>query len=275
MIHHKARIIGKSKTVSILGEGIAVESISDQVCWVDIIGGRVVLTNREMTEEKIFDGFKYPSKAFFDIDGRLLILHQRGIALYDSSKDGFNDHYMWPYQMSDERFNDAAIMDDGTFWITTMKTENQLNEGKLWRWTPGSAPEIVVSKIGIPNSIAYDSKFHRLFYCDSVTREIRYLPLQREISKNSSQKFSDVDLGVPDGSTVDYFGRLWNCRWDASKIIVFDHTGNVIRSIELPVRRPTSCFLDTKNETLMVTSALAETSPYDGRTTIYALDDFF
>mgnify|MGYP006284376539 CR=1 FL=1 len=61
---------------------------------------------------------------------------------------------------------------------------------------------------------------------------------------------------VPDGSTVDAEGFLWNAEWDGWRLTRYAPDGQIDRIIELPVQKPTSCaFGGPDLKTLYITTA--------------------
>ena len=69
---------------------------------------------------------------------------------------------------------------------------------------------------------------------------------------------------VPDGSTVDADGCLWNAEWDGGRIVRYTPDGRVDREVKLPVQKPTSCMFGGPDlSTLYVTSAIWDHSAED------------
>jgi sugar lactone lactonase YvrE len=62
--------------------------------------------------------------------------------------------------------------------------------------------------------------------------------------------------GVPDGSSADSEGFVWNAAFDAGCLIRYAPDGRVDRTVALPVSRPTACaFGGPDLATLYVTTA--------------------
>ena len=73
---------------------------------------------------------------------------------------------------------------------------------------------------------------------------------------NEAPFFQDFDRGLPDGSTVDAEGYLWNCRYYGGCIVRVAPDGRVDRVIEMPVKNITTCtFGGADLKTLYVTTA--------------------
>lgn len=271
-IQIEMRLLHKSPTENILGEGLSLNKKTGQIAWVDIIAGRVFFSDIHMSSETCFEGFTFPSKTFIDESGRILVLHQGGLSQFDESLDKFTLAHEWPEDLSNLRFNDAAIINLNEYWVSTMSTSNEANKGKLWFWKPPASPSPIIENLTIPNSLAFDRERQRLYFCDSSTAQIYFLNLSERRETPIPHLFSKEGDGVPDGSAVDKDGNLWNCRWDASQISVFDHSGRILRNYAVPSTRPTSCEFIADRGLLIVTSAQSEDGYFPGRTTIYEID---
>jgi sugar lactone lactonase YvrE len=70
--------------------------------------------------------------------------------------------------------------------------------------------------------------------------------------------------GLPDGSTVDSEGYLWNCRFFGGCIVRAAPDGAIDRVVEMPVQNITTCtFGGPGLKTLYVTTARIEAPPGD------------
>ena len=68
--------------------------------------------------------------------------------------------------------------------------------------------------------------------------------------------------GMPDGATVDSRGYLWSARVGAWAIVRYAPDGTVDRTIDLPVKRPTSVMFGGDDlRTLYITTATRSLSP--------------
>lgn len=271
MTRIRLRVKYRSKTRCRLGEGVDFHNESGKLAWVDIELGRVIVSDLQMSEEEIYEDFLFPSKTFFDKAGALYVLHQQGISKFYSERKTFKIESIWPWAMDGFRFNDATRINEKTYCVSTMSTNGISGAGAVWLWSIDESPNKIVSNLSIPNSIVYDSKRDRLYYCDSKTKIISFLSLNMGVPNRNPCIFSDEGIGEPDGSTIDETGNLWNCRWDGESILIFDTIGNQIVSIQLPTTRPTSCKLSTNGKYLIVTSASLGASPEDGYTFVYEL----
>ena len=81
---------------------------------------------------------------------------------------------------------------------------------------------------------------------------------------NERPFFQGFERGLPDGSTMDAEGYLWNCRFFGGCVVRVAPSGKVDRIIEMPVKNITTCmFGGPDRTTLYVTTAKLESPPGD------------
>jgi len=61
--------------------------------------------------------------------------------------------------------------------------------------------------------------------------------------------------GLPDGSSVDAEGCLWNCRYGGGCIVRFAPDGSIAEVIDTPCLSPTTCIFAGSEQMLYFTSA--------------------
>lgn len=114
----------------------------------------------------------------------------------------------------------------------------------------------------ISNSIAFSPSGDRMYFCDSPTRKIYCCDYGDTLGE--PRLFVDLGKvdGVPDGSTVDAEGALWNAQWGMSRVVRYLPDGTQDRIIDMPVQQPTKpAFGGAALTTLFVTSAREGLSP--------------
>jgi sugar lactone lactonase YvrE len=119
------------------------------------------------------------------------------------------------------------------------------------------------SDIGIANTLAWSPDCRHFYFGDSLANTIwrfDYDPETGNIS-NEAPFLTDFHRGLPDGSTVDEEGYLWNCRFYGGCIVRVAPDGKIDRIIEMPVRNITSCtFGGADRTTLYITTAAVDTA---------------
>jgi sugar lactone lactonase YvrE len=173
------------------------------------------------------------------------------------------------------RLNDGRADPRGSFWVGTMRNnvnaDGSLGEaggqdGILYRIDPDGRTTIHRRNIGISNTLAWSPDRLRFYTGDTLANVIWafHFDLQTGDISNERSFLKDFSRGLPDGSTVDSEGFLWNCRFFGSCIVRVAPDGKIDRVIEMPVRNVTTCTFGGHGlRTLYVTSASNDAAPGD------------
>jgi len=160
------------------------------------------------------------------------------------------------------RLNDGRCDRQGRFVFGMFdQTEGQKRPlGGFYRLnTDLSLERLPLPGAAIANSICFSPDGRRMYYADSVTREIRcceYDPGSGAIGPSRVFVPADAAPGEPDGSCIDAEGFLWTTRWGAGQVMRFAPDGRLDRVLALGAPQP-SCpaFGGPGLSTLYVTSA--------------------
>jgi sugar lactone lactonase YvrE len=197
----------------------------------------------------------------------LVVALGSGLILWEPEQDKRSNLPFSLVDWPDVRLNDAGVGPGGELWIGSMA--NNVSEdgshhsrsdciGKLYRIDGNAEVTEFRAEIGISNTVCF-SPDHRYFYFGDTQRNViwryEYDMINRSIS-DPIPFFEGFDRGLPDGSTVDEEGFLWNCRFGGGCILRVSPDGAVNDVIELPVSNPTTCaFGGPSLDTLFVTTA--------------------
>lgn len=144
------------------------------------------------------------------------------------------------------RFNDGKRAPDGSVWAGTMDDTETQATGSWWRLAPDGAIAQLDTGFMVTNGPAFDTRRGRVYLTDSARQEIYVAELaERGLSFDRRCLFLRFakDEGYPDGMVVDRFGAIWVAFWDGGCLRRFDPDGELIQTVQMPVRRPTSlCF---------------------------------
>ncbi|MBV8259396.1 MAG: SMP-30/gluconolactonase/LRE family protein, partial [Paraburkholderia sp.] len=113
----------------------------------------------------------------------------------------------------------------------------------------------------ISNSIAFGPDGATMYYCDSPTREIRACDYGADGTIANERTFATLadETGVPDGSTVDAEGGLWNAQWGGERVVRYGPDGVETERVKIPTAQPSCVTLGgALLDTLYVTSAREE-----------------
>ncbi|MFE3901425.1 SMP-30/gluconolactonase/LRE family protein [Streptomyces sp. NPDC059153] len=222
-----------------LGEGPTWDPVSGRLIWVDILGSRIHMyepgSGRRTvlaTEQRV--GAAKPRAA-----GGLVVNLRDGVAVYDV--DGA---FSWLVHepVPGRRGNDATVAPDGSLWAGTMRYDERTGGGNLSRIaTDGTATELFPA-VSVSNGTGWSPDGSFVYYIDSPTRRIDVCRMDGRLPVDRSP-FATIEegAGFPDGLTVDADGCVWVALWDGAQLRRYTPDGDLDRTLDLPVRRPTAC----------------------------------
>ncbi|MEX2201553.1 MAG: SMP-30/gluconolactonase/LRE family protein [Dongiaceae bacterium] len=242
-----------------LGEGPRW-SVGDQcLWWVDIRAPALLRFDPERGATEQHDmpavaGAVAPCRS-----GRLLVALKGGLAFYDPFARRSTPFAKIEHEEDDLRPNEGRCDPQGRFWLGTMVDLARYTGGSLYRIDSNGDVATIMGAIGVPNSLAWSPDGQTMYFSDSSTGEIGafdFDPVEGGISNRRILAAADIAPGVPDGSTVDADGCLWNVRYGAGLVIRIAPDGRLDRTITLPVSQATACtFGGSRLEMLFITSA--------------------
>ncbi|RXV68473.1 SMP-30/gluconolactonase/LRE family protein [Burkholderia stabilis] len=157
------------------------------------------------------------------------------------------------------RLNDGRCDPSGAF-VFGMKDEGgepPRAVGGFYRLNPDLTLErLALPAAAIANSIAFSPDGSKMYFCDSLVREIFVCDYRTDgdvANVRSFARLTDVD-GDPDGSTIDRDGGLWNAQWGGRRVVRYGADGVETERVDLPTAQPSCAALDGDGR-LYVTSA--------------------
>lgn len=253
-------------TNHILGEGVVWDDRQQVVWWTDIPGKKLWRLNPldgqavhwEMPE-------RLASFALCETDGWLLLALASRLAFFHPQTEQLV-HLRDVEKDLPTRTNDGVCDRQGRFVFGTMHEPahgDRQAVGGFYRLDHALALErLPLPDVAISNSIAFSPSGDRMYFCDSPTRKIFYCDYGDALGE--PRLFVDLGdaRGVPDGSTVDADGALWNAQWGLHRVVRYLPDGSLDRIINLPASQPTKpAFGGAALATLFVTSARDGLSP--------------
>ncbi len=268
-------MIGKpicvAPTGDVCGEGAVWHAAHNAVYWTDI--NRFLIHRLNVADHSVrtwlFDE-PVTALALTDREDVLLVVLASQVILWEPALDKRHEPILKLEQFPKVRFNDARCDPRGSLWIGSMR--NNVNadgssseaggqDGVLIRVDPDRKVSSWRTSVGISNTLAWSPDRRRFYFGDSLGNVIwvyDYDFSTGEIS-NECPFLEGFAAGVPDGSTVDAEGYLWNCRFFGNCIVRVAPNGKIERVIEMPAQNITTCtFGGADLTTLYVTSASAE-----------------
>ena len=181
------------------------------------------------------------------------------------------------------RFNDGRCDAMGRFWVSTMCMDMSLAApvGALYCLDESGLGQPRVDGLITPNGIAFSADGATAYLSDShpSVQKIWAFDFAAPAGELTNRRlFADMTNlpGRPDGAAVDVHGCYWICGNDASVVHCFSPQGELLRSLSVPVPKPSMCaFGGPQLDQLLVTSILpaSESSAQPGLNgAVFALD---
>lgn len=257
----------------IVGESIVWDAAQKRLLWVDIVSKKIHSLMPETGRYQSWETPDFVSSIGLRKDGGAVVGLTQEICLWDFD-DSFRTLAKVESGKPGNRLNEGVVGPDGAFWIGTMQNniapdgsplDITEDTGGLYRCTSdGQVTRLIDDLFGITNTLVWP-KDGGLVTADTIKNEIYrydYDPRSGRLS-NKRTIVSDFDRGLPDGSTMDAEGYIWNCRVVGGGCLLrFAPDGTIDRVVDLPCSWPTSCTFGGENlDTLLVTSARFTMSP--------------
>jgi sugar lactone lactonase YvrE len=254
-----------------LGESPVWHPEQGCIYWVDIARFRIHRFHLEFSDLRTWQ-FAEPvtTLSLTTRDDLLLVAIGGRLILWEPETDRRIDFATVESGWPQIRLNDGASGPDGNFWVGSMQnniaadgTEFPVTEhcGSLYRVTPNGDVSQQDSGFGISNTIVWNPQGTK-FYCGCSIQGIVYEYDYHQPTGELGDKRTFIEAkyaGVPDGSSVDSNGIVWNCRHSGKSILGFSPEGELLQQIEMPVTNVTNCvFGDDDLKTLYATSASLE-----------------
>lgn len=234
-----------------LGEGPAWDPATGRLLWVDILSARIHTFDPADGRRTVMATEQHVGAALPRAGGGLVVNLRDGIGLY-----GPGGEFSWLVRdpVPGRRGNDAAVAPDGALWAGSMRYDEARGGGTLIRVVPDGtgAPEAVTRTVTdtrpvtVGNGTGWSPDGRTMYYVDTPTGRIDrfradvHSPGQPLVDEGPLATI-EAGAGHPDGLTVDADGCVWVALWDGAAIRRYTPDGELDRTVELPVRRPTSC----------------------------------
>ena len=250
-----------------LGEGITYSSQNNNLFWLDIgIVSKLFKLNLSSNKKEIFKLPEFVTATSVKSEDELILASNNGLNLFNTSNKQFKNIINIEDNLLSTRSNDGGSDAYGRFWFGTMqnnfdKDGNDIpvknNIGKLYKIDLNNKVNIVEESLGIPNTFVWNPDNSKFYFTDTLNGTILSYDFDLESGLLSNKKdFASFNRGLPDGSTIDADGCIWNCRWGGSCLVRFTHKGKIDQVVEMPVQNITNCiFGGSDMKTLFITTA--------------------
>lgn len=254
----KATVLYPSQCI--LGESPLWHAEKKCCYWVDIENG-VLYEYSWILQTTRYWKFNYKLTLVVQGKGNQLILALNArIALFDLESEQLEWLLDVELPSSGNRCNDGACDSYGRLWIGTMHLEHKKGAGALYCIDTNLNIYKKLEHTTISNGIVWSLDNKRLYYIDSPTQVVQSFIFEEEsgeiiFEKNVVQ--IPVEMGTPDGMTIDEEGMLWIAHWGGFGVYRWNpHNGQLLDRITVPVPHITSCTFAGENlDHLIITTA--------------------
>jgi sugar lactone lactonase YvrE len=238
-----------------VGEGPVFDARTGRLVWVDISEGTIFendLVSGEQARTKVdtMVGAIAPREA------------KDGFAV--AVTEGFGFVTAGVLEIADatlpepfRRMNDAKVDSRGRMWAGSTHMEFVPGIGVLHRWN-GDEPSVTIADgFTLPNGLGWDVDDSLMYLVDSFAKTILAAPFRVDDGTiGEFRPIATIDVGLPDGLTVDTDGFIWVASWGGSQILRYSPSGRLVEIVPVPVPQPSSCAFGSDG-TLYITSARA------------------
>ena len=190
--------------------------------------------------------------------GKLVLALDRGFHFFDPATEELELIEPIEAEQPRSRLNDGKVDRRGRFIAGGMDDKEELPICGLWRLDPDLSVTRVEKGIICTNGPCWSPDDKIFYVADTFVDEFWAYDYDIDTGTLSNKRVfaSTADsAGVPDGSTVDAEGCLWNAELISGDLVRYDPEGNVERKIGMPVRNITSVmFGGDKLDEIYVTS---------------------
>jgi D-xylonolactonase len=184
-----------------------------------------------------------------------------GVQLWNS-----DDDFVWLHKGEIDgrpiKLNDITVGPDGSLYGGS----GHLDSCTLFRFKPDGTAEIIDDGIELCNGMGFSPDLRTFYSTDTPKHEIYkwdHNLVTGEISNKKIFTTIPVDLGIPDGMTVDAEGFVWSAIWYGGMVVRFDPDGKEERRVEFPAAQTSSAMFGGKdlNELYVTTATFGTGDP--------------
>lgn len=220
-----------------LGEGVQWHRQTRRVYWTDIKGNALWSCGENGESERKVPLEEGLCDFAFTPDGKMLAAFADGLYWLEprSGKRSLIEPYM--PDNPGTRMNDGCLDRQGRFIIGGIDEAETAPITPVWSVSRGKVSPILTG-VGIANSTAFSPDGGQMYFADSRGRDIFVFDYDTLSGTPSNRRvFATLTeaQGVPDGSTVDAEGALWNACFGGGIVQRFLPDGTPDMVIDLPV----------------------------------------
>jgi sugar lactone lactonase YvrE len=120
--------------------------------------------------------------------------------------------------------NDVTVDAEGNIYASDRRG------GGIYRITPAGQVSRVIAGQDVPNGVEIDPASKYLYFVTGSALNRLALPGPGETSYGKVERLAAA--GQPDGMQFDAWGNLWVADWAAKHLVVYDHEGKTITTVD-------------------------------------------
>jgi L-arabinonolactonase len=253
-----------AQTQDVLGEVPRWHPVEHALYWIDAFKPAI---HRLDPVSRNLESWTPPEKlgSFAPrVGGGLLIAGRGGLAHYDPASGRLRRIVDPEHCGAVNILNDGRCDRRGRFWVGSMSKTMERASGRLYRLERGHL-DAVDDDIWVANGVCWSPDDTRMYLADSHVKTIFVYEFDLSAGTIGPRRaFASMGdrPGVPDGSSVDAEGFIWNAVFDGGCVVRYAPDGRISRTVQLPVSRPTACtFGGADLATLYITTARFRIAP--------------
>lgn len=257
------RVISTSRDA--VGESPVWDGAAQALYWVDIEGRHIHRYDWASERQQTWNTSERVGCIALSARGGVIAAMESGVfALQLQSPPDVRAHRLASitHPMPHMRFNDGRCDASGRFWISTMYMDMSLaaSVGAWYCLDERGLNGPYCDGLITPNGSAFSPDGKTMYFSDSHPTVQKVWAFEfdvRTATLSHGREFIDMTSlpGRPDGAAVDAQGHYWICGNDAGQVHRISPAGEVVRSIRLPVAKPSMCaFGGPLRDTLLITS---------------------
>ena len=228
--------------------------------WVDINAGNLFSLDwkTKAVQKKHFNADL--SLVVETIGDDLILALRTSIARFNPDTEALSYLVDLEPEKKDHRCNDGAVDSKGRLWIGTTHVDHDVERGVLYSIEKSNLPQQKIPRVTISNGIVWSLDKKRMYFIDSPTQRVDAYFFSEQTGEIIFAKTVidiPIEMGTPDGMTIDNEGMLWIAHWGGFGVYRWNpFTGELLSKIEVPAPNVTSCrFAGEKLDQLVITTA--------------------
>ncbi len=245
-----------------LGEGPLWDVEQQRIYWIDSFGNKVFRATAEGTEVETWDVPDKIGSMALRKDGKGAVIALRtGIHLLDFASGEIELVVDPEADLESTRLNDGKVDKQGRFVVGSMDMKEEAPNGSLYRLDTDFGCHRLLGEIMVSNGPCWSPDGNTFYFTDTWSEDIWAFDYDQDAGTLSNKRTlcsTRGQDGVPDGSTVDAEGYLWNAQVYGGYVVRYAPDGSVDRRIEMPVKKVTSVMFGGPDLDLLYVTSMAK-----------------